>query len=284
MPRGSWASGVAVAAALAAVGCFALPKNPAAGTWFDPQYVFGHSAADKIFLQTTLIEVPAGDPYLTRELWVVAGKPIPPERAALLAENGFRVGRFGSSPPAEFLKLVTSDQHTLGASRDTRSPGHEKIIPVNGPLVHTVFAVAAEIGDPPTNYDLTAAECGLAVTPTPADNGRVKLTFEPRVQHGQRQGWIRPTADGTAFTRLDGKPTEVFDRLSWSVTVEPKDCVLVGPTEVPGGKLGGAFFVTTADGRARMRVLVVRAWRAEPPSGPASARRVIAAQASATVR
>src|SRR5438067_1845702 len=124
MPRARWAGGVAVAAALAAVGCLSLPKAPTSAGWLDPYNVFGTSApAGKVFLQTTLIDQPAGDPYLTRELWAASGKPVPPERAALLAENGVRIGRIVGTPPAEFLKLVTSEQSTIRPTQSTCSPG-----------------------------------------------------------------------------------------------------------------------------------------------------------------
>ena len=283
MPRANWAGGVAVVAALSAVGCLSLPKAPSAGSWFDQYRVFGGSAppANKVYLQTTLIDQPAGDPYLTRGLWAAAGKPVPADRAALLAENGVRVGLIDGNPPPEFLKLVTSDQHTLRPTQDSCSIGDPKVLPVNGPVPRAEFAVAAEIGAAPAAFDLAAAECGLAVTPAAADGGRVSLAFEPRVQYGAKQGWLRPTADGTGFAWRDGKPAEAFAKLGWDVTLGPKDYLLIGPTEQPVGTLGGTFFVTADGGLARMRVLVIRAWRGpDPGEASRTSRKAVAAQAS----
>jgi hypothetical protein len=280
MSRVNWAGGAAVVVALAAVGCFSLPKETAA-SWFDRYGVFGGSAppASKVFLQTTLIDQPAGDPYLTHDLWLTTGKPLAPDRAALLAENGIRVGLIDGNPPPEFLRLVTSELHTVRPTQLTCTPGDSKVVPVNGPVARAEFGVAAEIGTARTVFDLPAAECGLAVTPTAADGGRVKLAFEPRIQHGAKQGWLRPTADGTGFAWRDGKPIEAFAKLGGEVTLGPKDYLLVGPTELPLGKLGGAFFVNPDAGR--MRVLVIRAWRGpEPTDATTTSRKAVAAQAS----
>src|SRR5205085_1613068 len=198
MPRPRCAGGVAVAAALAAVGCLSLPKAPTSAGWLDPYNGFGTAAPPgKGLRQTTLIDQPAGDPYLTRELSAAPGKPLPPE---------------------------------------------------------------------------------------PAEGGGGQGAVEPGGQDGAKEGWVRLAGDGAGVAWRDGKPAEAFDELGREVTVGPKDYLVVGPTEVPGGKLGGAFFVCTTDGRARMRVLVVRAWRsAEPAAGPVPGRKAVAAQAGVTV-
>jgi hypothetical protein len=286
MPRARWAGGVAVAAALSAVGCLSLSNGPTAGNWFDKYGVFGGSAppAHKVFLQTTLIDQPAGDPYLTHDLWAGAGKPVPPDRAALLAENGIRVGRIDGNPPPEFLKLVTSERHTVHPTQRTCSPGDTKVVPVNGPIPRTEFGVTTEIGAAPTPFNLSAAECGLAVTPAAAEDGRVLLAFEPRIQFGQKQGWLRLTTDGTGFAWRDAKPSEAFTRLGWEATLGPKDYLIIGPTEQPVGALGGTLFVNPEGGIGRMRVLVVRAWRGpDTEEVSRTSRRAVAAQASESV-
>jgi hypothetical protein len=255
--------------------------NETTSNWFDRYGVFGGNAppANKVFLQTTLIDQPAGDPYLTRDLWFAAGRPVAPDRAALLAENGIRVGLIDGNLPPEFLRLATSEVHTVRPTQQTCSPGDSKVIPVNGPILKAEFGVEKEIGTGRTAFDLSAAECGIAVTPSAADGGRVKLVFEPRIQHGAKQGWLRPTADGTAFAWRDAKPVEAFPKLGWEITLGPKDYALVGPTELPLEKLGGAFFVNP--GAGRMRVLVVRAWRGpEPSDATPTSRKSVAAQAS----
>jgi hypothetical protein len=68
------------------------------------------------------------------------------------------------------------------------------------------------------------------------------------------------------------------------VSVGPQDYLVIGPTELPVGKLGGAMFLTDNDGRNRMRVLVVRGWLgAESEAEPRRPTGAVAAQAGKTV-
>lgn len=284
MLRTLGASGLVMGILLSALGCMTLPRGAGSSEWLEELGMFGGQSTpvNKIFLQTTLIDQPAGDPYLTRDLWQSLTRPLAPEHGALLAENGVRVGLIDGNPPPEFLRLVTSEQHTLRPMQSTCTPGDAKVIPVNGPLDQVSFGVLAEIGTTPMTFDLPGAECGFAITPKPAADGQVQLHIEPRVQHGQKQGWLRPTADGTGFAWRDGKPAESFGKLAWDVTVTPSDYLVIGSTERPVGTLGSAFFLNDANGLSRMRVLVIRAWRGPDRAEPTtSSMRAVAVQAGA---
>jgi hypothetical protein len=279
MRLGSLAWGVVVAAA---GGCLSLGGRPAPDR-IDPSTSYAPPAAsDKVVFRTALVDRPAGDPYLTRGLWADALKPLPAEAAALLAENGLRVGVFVGRPPTELARLLADDS-AVRPQDGTAAVGDPKPVPVNGPVPAAKFGLAVEVGGSPHPFDLSAVECAVALSGRPADDAGLRVGFEPRVQYGERQNWIRPTGDGTGLTWRDAKAEERFGKLGWELTVGPNDYVVVGPTESPGGTLGGVFFLPQADGRPRMRVLVVRGWRlaADPPAGkrPAS----IAAQAGQTV-
>jgi hypothetical protein len=277
----------ALPAVLALVGCLPVPINPSQSKWLERSGLFGPASAgspDQAVLHTVLIDQPAGDPYLTTELWQSVGKPLPPETAALLAENGIRVARIEGNPPAAFLKLVTSEPATVRPMQSNATLGDTKVQPVMGPIPQATFGVATDIGGPAKPFDVAQVECGLAITPTAGTGDRLHLAFQPRMQHGAKQGWLRPTADGTSFAWTDGKAAEAFDALAFELDLGPKEYLLIGPTESPAGKLGGAFFVDTSDGRPRMRVLVVRGWRPQPTAGPSAPGRrptaAVAAQAS----
>lgn len=266
----------------AAVGCLPL-RDASTRDLLDRYNPFTAPAGqpNKVVLRTVLLDQPAGDPYLAKGLWAAAQKPLPAAAAALLAENGFRVGTFTGNAPPEFLALLT-DEAAVRPTESTVPAGEAKPLPVNGPLPSAAFGVADEIGAAPRPFDLAVAECGLSVTATPADGDKLKLAFEPRVQHGERQGWLRPSADGTGLAWLDGKAQERFPKAAFDVTVNPGEFVVVGPSESPAGKLGGAFFFSFAEGRGRMRVLVIRAWR--PTEAPVTAgKAAVAAQASRPV-
>jgi hypothetical protein len=111
------------------------------------------------------------------------------------------------------------------------------------------------------------------------------LHCELQVQHGDRQGWLKPSADGTAFAREDHKPLAAYPTLSWEVTVGPSDYLVVGAAEQPADTLGQAFFFAAGDGRQRQRVLVVRAGRGPTPAeARPNQHRVPAAAAARSVR
>ncbi len=222
---------------------------------------------DKIVLRTVLLEQPTGDAYLTTGLWASVLKPLPPETAALLAENGLQIGVFPSNPPAELLERLNTGT-TVRPNEATVGLGEAKVLPTNGPTAKATFLAFPDIGAEPTKLDLTNAQFGFHVTANTAENNKVKLTFEPRAQHGQRQGWLRPTLDGAGFSWLDQKEAERFPKLSFDVTLSPGEFLVIGPTERPAERVGGAWFIGGDSDLSRMRVLVVRAWRGQTAAAP----------------
>jgi hypothetical protein len=92
----------------------------------------------------------------------------------------------------------------------------------------------------------------------------VKLWVEPRIQHGDRQQWIRPNADVTQLTQQVEVPVEKYPALGCEVALSPDDYLLVGWDSDRPDSLGSVMFGATAQGGARQRLLVVRARYAGP--------------------
>ena len=249
---------------LAAGGCWwskttTTPRKP----WYDPFEVFG-SSPDAVVVMTALIDRPGGDPYLTDGLWPAADKPIPHETAALLAENGIRVGIISGIPPAEFSALITSDKATTARRLNLRRLNEPKVLPVIGPVEALEYAVLPGLKADRLGVSLAGAECGFEVTPAAATADRVELRLKPQVQHGPRQSWIKAAADGSGFAWDSHKPLEDYPTLACTVTVAKGDYLIVGATDKPAGTLGEAFFFAKEPGRVRQRVLVIRASRGGP--------------------
>ena len=273
MRRPRMAGGVLLA--LAAVsGCLPRQEVPHASHWLDRARGKAGSpfAADTVVLQTTLIDQPAPDAYLTEDLWAAGTvtDPLPAELAALLEVNGLRVRVVTGVPPAKFLSLVGSEDSAVSPMVRGCAPGKPKVVPVNGPLDKLSFQVQTDLKADRAKLDVQDAECGLSVTAKPAADGRIRLTCEPQVQHGTRQTWLRPTADGTAFKRQEQKTLTAYPTLTWDVTVGPDEYLIVGPTPDPAGTLGKAFFYAESAEQIRQRVLVVKAGRANPAANPAN--------------
>lgn len=263
--------GLFLALALAgSVGCLPFRGERTARQLIQSVNPFGlapSATRDKVVVRSVLLERPTGDPYLTTELWDSTLKPLPPETAALLAENGLRVGTFPSNAPAELLERINSGDGTVHPHEATANLGEAKVLPVNGPLPLARFQQMDDIGATPKSCVYENAQFGFALSATASEGGRLKLSFEPKAQHGQRQGWFRPTLDGTGFARHEQKEMDRFPKLQFEVIVRPGEYLVIGPTERPVDKVGGAWFVAEANSGSRMRVLVVRAWRG--PTAPA---------------
>lgn len=259
-PRKAGGLLIALCAAMT-TGCLFQGGESRSAGWLDRIRGQANAPPDGLVLRTVLIERPAGDPYLNNELWVAAGQPVPHELSALLARNGLRVGLLSGMVPGEFDRLVTSESATVSPMLRTARPGQPKVIPVNGPLDRCAYQAIHDLAASPAPVELTGAECGVSVTAYPADGGRVRLVCEPQVQHGERQGWLKPTADGTGFLRRDAKPLEAYPTLAWDVTIGPNDYLVVGAASDPSERLGQAFFFNTDENRVRQRVLVIRASR-----------------------
>ena len=257
-----WARGGAIALAAVSGGC--LPRQPVRppGGWLDRATGRTTPAtAGGLALATAVLDVPAPDDYLSRDLWVsaAAANPLRADQTTLLELNGLRVRVVSGLVPAPLQRLLDADDTAVGRTARSAPPGRPKVVPVNGPLPAVAFAVRADLTADPVPATRAAAECGLSITPRPADGGRVLLRCEPQVQHGDRQRWFRPLADGSGFAGQDARPLDAYPSLAWDVVLGPADLLIVGPTPDPTGTLGGAFFRAAAGDQVRQRVLVVRA-------------------------
>lgn len=213
----------------------------------------------QVAIASRLLDQPAGSDYLTRGLWRDTNSPLSHELTTLLAINGIRIGVLGATRPNEFQTLMTSEACVLSPMIRTTSIGRPRVLPVNGPLESCEIEFTKQLSAEAEGKVFAVAECGLQVTPSAAPGGRVKLTCELQIQHGERQPFLKPTADGSAFARQDHRPTEQFNTLSFEVTLDREEVLVIGAGEEPIGKLGQPFFFASGTDRLRQRVLVVQA-------------------------
>jgi len=212
---------------------------------------------------TRLIDQPAGNDYLNAGLWADVTNPLNHEQTTLLAVNGLRLGVISSQPPRELERLATSEATCLSPTLRSAVAGQPKLIPVNGPIdrcrlgvTHAVSAVAES-----KKYELV--ECGLALTAAALPDDKLKVRGEFQIQHGERQPWLRPTADGSGFARTDQRASESYPALAFEVILNRSDLLVVGATDDPVEKLGQAFFFANSVDRIRQRVLLVQVGGAE---------------------
>ena len=246
--------------AFAAIGCVHPILRPRDGltTMKQATRTVPTNGEVQVAIASRLLDQPAGSDYFARGLWRDTSSPLSHELTTLLAINGIRIGVIGGTRPAEFQTLMTSESCVLNPMIRTTSLGRPRVLPVNGPLNCEVEIVRQLNGDREGKV-FGAAECGLQITPTAAPGGRLKLACELQIQHGERQLYLAPTADGSGFARKDHRPTEPFHTLNWEVTLDRDEILVVGAGDEPMGRLGQAYFFAAGNDRTRQRVLVVQA-------------------------
>jgi hypothetical protein len=222
--------------------------------------------AEGLAVDSVLIERPVGDEALDRDLWKTDAAAVPPEVAALHAENGLRVAVVRGTPPPVLQRLLAAEPDLVNSHRLTFAARRDAVIPTAGPVDPCEYAVLTDLAGRRSPVSVRQAQCGLSVRPEAAADGRVRLVCEPEVQHGERREWLRPTADATSFVLEGEVPTVRHPALGFTVVLGPNDYLLVGWSAEVGSSLGSVMFAAEADGRPRQRVLVVRAGRLGDPA------------------
>ena len=268
----------AISATAVMAGCFAFDRRtvPESASPKVERTSFA-GAVDRVILDYRLVDQPAGDPFATDGIWQAARSILPHDQEALLAENGLRVGMISGVVPPDFLARVTTERYLIDPRAYATKAGEEKIIPINGPVERAAIQVLRDWKS--AREELTAAgvECGLAVTGMPAERHQIQFTCEPAIQFGDKQAWLRPSADRTQFVWDRSKTKDLFSTLAWQAVLGSGDYLIIGPTAQPSGTLGELFFFAAEPARTRQRFLVIRGRIESPPVKSANA---IAARAA----
>lgn len=212
-----------------------------------------------VYLESVLFERPVGDPLLDRDLWANASSPLPPKTRALLEENGLRVVAFAGNLPRAFQKLLESESEAVNPQGLTFASRTDAVLPTVGPIEKCEFRVLTDLSGSREKVELRTANGGILVKPEATADGRVKVVCEPRMQHGERQDWIRPTSDSTGFSLQGEIPLERYPGLGFDVTLGPGEYLVIGSPATATETLGSAMFGVEAKSESRQRVLVIRA-------------------------
>jgi hypothetical protein len=234
--------------------------------------------AEGLHVESVLLERPVGDPVLDRELWAGTRPVLPPEAEAILAENGLRVAVLSGELPPSLRQLIESESNTVNPHFLTFGSRREAVIPTAGPNKTCEYEVLNSLSGERRTVKLSQSRSGVLVRPTLSARGpqrtgeRFKLRCEPRIQHGERQDWIRPSDEGTQFVLHGEVPQECYPELGFEVTLGRGDYLVIGWPASADRTLGSALFAVEADGRPRQRALLIRAGgRGERPGKPGGA-------------
>lgn len=223
----------------------------------------GSPPADAVQLDVALVQIPCTDAARYGELWTFLDEQaVNLEKKGILEENGFRVGRVGSTPPEELRELVSQRRNCPDPRRVQMQPGKEdRVLELGAARPHVAFQVVR--GEQANRVELENAQCCLGVTPTLTDDGRTCLQIVPKIKHeGKgRLPWL-PLADRSGWTRQMQQPADSFNELSWDVVLAPGEYLVIGAREDRPGTLGHEAFVHPEEKPTPLkRLLVLRAWR-----------------------
>lgn len=223
----------------------------------------GPSGPDVVQLEWALIERPVGDHYLNQDLWGLANEQVVPlEHKDVLENNGLRIAQVGGLLPAEFQELLRSERSNPNPRRRHVRTGQAATL-LLGPVR------AKSDCTPPRPFGIEGvwlemmvnAQFGIAVTPSLANDNKVRLSLTPQVQHGVVKTAIKPAEDGAGWTCREHAATEKYGDLSWEVTLAPDEYVLVGCWFASRGTFGKECFVRADEPKPVQRLLVIRAVR-----------------------
>src|SRR5580704_16922578 len=109
---------------------------------------------DLISLDMALVERPIYDGYLDKELWTVVDEQLGSlDSRGELQANGFRVGELGGIPPAEFLRMLTSDRSCINPRSITVHSGGSTKLSLGPALDHSQFDLVQQATNRPKQLD-----------------------------------------------------------------------------------------------------------------------------------
>jgi hypothetical protein len=258
-------------------GC--VLESPTTGLWKRLHPFQGLTGADVIQLDVAILEAPVADPVLNQQLWKLSDElGIAPETQTLLEKNGLRVGLLGGIAPKELQALLTSERSCVYSRRIQLRSGSPRSLAL-GPVVEHCRFTLHESGVE-RSVDLENGRYFLTVVPNLKTNAaggplgaQTQLQFTPEIQSGSAlasqvssrsplTSHHSPLAE--SWECSDQQPAERYSTLSWTLSLDSNEYVLIGTWFDCPNTLGWQSFIRTEETAPVQRLLVVRTTRSAP--------------------
>ena len=256
-----------VLASCVMTGCATNPSRPSQSWYERTSLLQGPTGSDVVQIDMALLEQPVGDRYLNEDLWFLADEQFMPlDRKRTLADNGLRVGQISGITPPGLHALLTSERSNPNP-RETQMRAKNTTSVELGPVVEQChFGINKESAQTTKIIEIKNALCTLELTPSLADDGRVRLRFLPRVGQGSSGGLRGISPQSINWLAKQQKPDETFEQLAWDVSLLPNEYIVVGGRYDRPNTLGHACFIRTEEVNPIQRLLVIRVTRLQPES------------------
>jgi hypothetical protein len=108
-----------------------------------------------------------------------------------------------------------------------------------------------------SEVSLKQAQFFLDVSAQFMSDGRTKLTFTPRVDHGEAVLPFRAAPERSTWVMQTEKAAKKYPELSWDVTLGQNQHIIIGARPERDGTLG-VTALTPPEGQGSQRLLVIR--------------------------
>lgn len=256
-------------------GCFTFGPGRSI-TWVDRRSLFQVPVgADIVVMDVALIERPVGDRYINQDLWEAADEQVvKAEHRIALADNGFRVAQVDGIIPSGLQSLLTSDRSCVNPYRVHVHDGNVTTVKLGTEL--SQFRCTIPNGIEQHELSLEHALSTLVIKPMLTRDGKTRLQFTPRIQHGETAMVPEPATDPSgvhSWTLREKRPAESFDQLNWEVVLAPSAYVIIGARYDAPGTLAHSSLIRRDMDHASQYLLVIRTGR--PMEGIESASNLV---------
>jgi hypothetical protein len=233
--------------------------------------ITGPSGPDAVYLEYAVIERPAGNAAVNRQVWTnIDEMIIDTETRAILAENGLRAGVVGGLLPPELDAMIANPKSETGLRRWNLYVNNPAAIPLNGPVPSAEYRFRPTMRVEPTLVKFEQARFSMTFTPSFAADGRLELHCVPEVEYQDKKRWLPVGAVGVGW--LGNKPIERHNALAFDVKLSPREYLVIGSYFERGDWIGNQEFTGVVRNEKVQRLLVIRASRLVPTdSAPESA-------------
>ncbi|HEY1065270.1 MAG TPA: hypothetical protein VGE52_04145 [Pirellulales bacterium] len=263
IPRGL----IAGVFAVLLTGCFLQPKVGSPDLLPKPK-----PSRTSVSLDVVTLRIPYGDPEFNGPLWTeIDEQRIPAAVRRGLAAHGLRAGVIGGPVPT-FLeqRMNTGEKPTtseagelLNLENENKVAGRYLQLPAGKRSEIQTTQVLDEL---PVLFPVAGGLAGktyvkaqgvLEVKATPIDDGRIRMSVLPEVQHGDPKNRFTPAQDGVLF--LDpGRDRATFPELVIDAVLAPGEMLIMcGSVDRPGS-LGDQIFSDRKASPREQKVILIR--------------------------
>jgi hypothetical protein len=226
-------------------------------------------AADAVVLDLAFVRLRATDADGYDVIWNAADEQrINADARAALAQNGLRIGVLGQQLPQRLRALVDATPKLLAELSDGQPDeldfaGSRQHLPVRAG--HRTVVTASKVfpslpvllseNGSVRGYQLTDARCTLSLKAYPQQDGRVKVSITPEIEHGKlKERW--GGSEGMMIQQTSQERL-TLDRLAFDTLLTPGQTLLLSTTpEIKG--LGEYYFSQQVGGTVDRRLLLIR--------------------------